>query len=329
MPTTAAAKKTSEYHLPVMPDEVMAALALHAGGTWVDGTVGGGGHSERILEATAPDGRLIAIDRDEAALTAARLKLEPLVRGETGRLRLIHASFDEIEDVLEETGVALGDVDGALLDLGVSSRQLDDPGRGFSFQADGPLDMRMDRSKGASAADLCNSADPAELVRVLREYGEEKNARRIADQIVARRAKERLSTTGDLVDAVRAAFGGREKLGKIHVATRTFQGLRIAVNGELEKLAAALPRFLDALKVGGRLVVISFHSLEDRIVKQTMREWATGCICPPKLPKCVCGRTPKVELIGRKAVRASAAEVRRNPRARSAMLRTVEKRANT
>ena len=329
MPSTAAAKKTSEYHLPVMPDEVATALALHAGGTWVDGTVGGGGHSERILEATAPDGRLIAIDRDEAALAASRLRLEPLVRSEPGRLRLIHASFDEIEDVLEETGVALGSVDGALLDLGVSSRQLDDPGRGFSFQADGPLDMRMDRSQGASAADLCNSADPAELVRILREYGEEKNARRIADQIVARRAKERLSTTRDLVEAVRGAFGGREKLGKIHVATRTFQALRIAVNGELEKLTAALPDFLDALKVGGRLCVISFHSLEDRIVKQTFREWATGCICPPKLPKCVCGRTPRVDLVQRKAVQASAAEVRRNPRARSAMLRAVEKRATT
>jgi 16S rRNA (cytosine1402-N4)-methyltransferase len=323
--TAAGTRAPYDYHVPVMPDAVIEVLACRPGGLWIDATIGGGGHAERILETSAPDGRLIGLDRDEAALSAARRRLEPLLRGEPERLRLFHASFVEIEETLDEAGVGMGSADGALLDLGVSSRQIDDPGRGFSFQHDGPLDMRMDRSKGPSAADLVNGSDPAELTRILREYGEEKNARRISDQIVLRRVKGPIGTTRELVAVVVAAFGGREKLGKIHVATRTFQALRIAVNKELDALEAALPLFLEAVKPGGRLAVISFHSLEDRIVKRTMKDWATGCVCPPKIPICRCGRKIKAQPITRKGLGPSDDDVRANPRARSATLRAVER----
>ena len=314
------------YHLPVMADEVVRLLGcapspLDAPTTWVDGTVGGGGHSARILQETAPGGRLIGIDRDDAALAAAGTRLSAF----GNRARLFRFRFDEIDQVLEVAGVPAGSVDGALLDIGVSSRQLDDASRGFSFAANGPLDMRMDRRDGKTAADLVNTLGHGELARIFSVYGEEQNAGRVAGVIVDRRAATPFETTRQLVDAVLAAFGGREKIGRTHVATRTFQALRIAVNGELEALEAALPRFLDVLKVGGRLAVISFHSLEDRIVKHVMRDWATGCICPKQIPICVCARTPRVRLIARKGAKATDAEVDRNPRARSATLRAIEK----
>ncbi len=310
-------------HVPVMPDEVSSMLAVRAGGLWVDGTVGAGGHAARILAESLPTGRVIGVDRDADALAETARRLADEVRRE--RLRLVHARYDEIDRVLREAGEAPASVDGALLDLGLSSRQLDDPARGFSFSADGPLDMRLDRSTGETAADLVNAATRDELARVLRTYGEERNAGRIAAEIVRRRADTTFARTKQLTDAVIAAFGGRERIGRIHVGTRTFQALRIAVNRELAGLEAALPRFLAALRVGGRLAVLSFHSLEDRIVKRTFREWADPCVCPPELPVCACGRKATAALLQRKGIRASGPEIRRNPRARSAVLRAVQK----
>ena len=335
----------SEYHVPVLADEVLVALGLgprsvgpsasrrapgdslasgslveepRSGGLWVDGTVGGGGHASRILAATAPAGTLLGIDRDDAALAFAATRLP-------SRATLVRASFDEIDGVLAESGIAPGTVSGALLDLGVSSRQLDEAARGFSFAADGPLDMRMDRRQSATAADLVNGLSHGELAKILREYGEEKNAGRIATKILEAREKKPFTRTRELVSTVVAAFGGREKKGGIHVATRAFQALRIAVNAELSTLERALPKFLDALAPGGRLAVISFHSLEDRIVKHTFRDWATGCVCPKNVPVCRCGRVPKVSLVTRKGVRAGEVEAKQNPRARSATLRAVMK----
>ncbi len=302
------------YHLPVMAEEIVQLLAPAPGRLFVDGTIGGGGHAARFLEAGA---RVIGIDRDPAALAFARTRLAAF----GDRVSFVHARFDEVE-------LDPASVDGALLDLGVSSRQLDDAARGFSFTSVGPLDMRMDPTCGETAADFVNTRSHGEIAKVLREYGEEKNAGRIASEILKRRP---LATTRDLVEATMRAFGGRERLGtgggSKHVATRTFQALRIAVNGEMEAIEAALPRFLDALKAGGRLAVLSFHSLEDRIVKHTFRDWATGCVCPPDLPVCACGRTPRARLVTRKGVRPSEEESRANPRARSATLRVIEKTA--
>ena len=311
---TTSSERENAYHVPVLADEVLAALALPrgtSGGVWFDGTVGGGGHASRILDAIGPAGRLIAVDRDADALAAATARLG-------NRATFVHGNFDEVD--LEP-----GSLDGALLDLGVSSHQIDTAERGFSFAADGPLDMRMDRRQNASAADLVNQLAHGELARLFREYGEEKNAGRIATEILRRREKQPFTRTRELVSAVVAAFGGREKKGGINVATRTFQGLRIAVNAELSALERALPRLLDALTVGGRLAVISFHSLEDRIVKHTFRDWATGCVCPKDFPVCRCGRSPRVSLVTKKGVKASESESKANPRARSAILRAIEK----
>ena len=332
------------YHVPVLADEVLVALGLEkarSGGVWLDGTVGGGGHAARILAATAPKGRLVGVDRDDAALAATALRLgtrtsERSERGDgarreaegrpsANRTTLLRASFDEVEDILERANIAKGSLSGALLDIGVSSRQIDDPDRGFSFQTEGPLDMRMDRRQDATAADLVNQLSHGELAKILREYGDENNAGRIATKILERREKAPLVGTKDLVQAVVAAFGGREKKGSVHVATRTFQALRIAVNAELSSLERALPKLFDALAVGGRLAVISFHSLEDRIVKHTFRDWATGCICPKNIPVCICHRKPKARLVTKKGVRATDEESQQNPRARSATLRAVEK----
>lgn len=306
-------------HLSVLPDEVLACLRPQPGETFVDGTVGGGGHARRILEATAPDGVLIGLDRDPEALEQAGRVLAPY--GE--RVHLLQANFAEVDRVLASLDIDV--MDGMLLDLGVSSFQLDTARRGFSFQADAPLDMRMDPTRGQTAAEALASLAEEDLARIFREYGEERYARRIARRIVRQRDEQPLRTTCQLAELVRAAVPGGQRPARIHPATRVFQALRIHVNGELDSLREGLRRGLERLRPGGRLAVISFHSLEDRIVKQFFRAEAHPCTCPPDLPVCACGRTPRVELLTRKGLRAGDAETAANPRARSAILRAVRK----
>ena len=302
-------------HLPVMLDEAIRALDLRRDGTYIDGTFGRGGHSRRILQALGVNGRLLAFDKDEEAVLVARegFAADP-------RFSIVHGSFAELAMAVAERGLTR-QVDGLLLDLGVSSPQLDDPDRGFSFLNDGPLDMRMNRSSGESAAQWLAVADEEQIASVLREYGEERFARRIARAIVARRKVEPIRGTRDLADLVARACPVKEK--HKHPATRTFQAIRIFVNRELQDLQLCLRESLDVLARGARLVVISFHSLEDRIVKRFMRDAAQG----PKLPKGLPVR--HVETQGRlrvlgKAIHASPDEVMRNPRARSAILRVAE-----
>jgi len=285
----------------------------------VDGTVGGGGHAELVLQASAPDGIVIGFDRDAAALEAARLRLAPF----GSRVRLYRRNFDEIGAVVAEFGVT--GIDGILLDLGVSSHQLDTGERGFSFQKDAPLDMRMDTSSGETAAELVNTLSDHGLTRILREYGEERWAKRIAAFIVEARKKASIETTMQLVDVVKGAIPRGAWEERLHPATRTFQALRIAVNDELGSLERGLPAGLHLLNKGGRGVVISFHSLEDRIVKNIFRSFAQGCTCPKGFPRCVCGVTPKVRILTGKPVMAGDKELEENQRARSAKLRAVEK----
>lgn len=302
-----------------MAQEVLECLQPQSGELFLDGTVGGGGHARLILERSAPDGRLIGLDRDRDALARAGEVLAPY--GE--RVLLRHARFAEAAEVLADLEIEA--VDGILLDLGVSSYQLDTPGRGFSFREDGPLDMRMDQGEGVTAAELLASLDETELARIFRELGEERHARRIARRIVAVRETAPLETTRQLAELVRNAVPGGRAPARIHPATRVFQALRIFVNAELDQVRAGLDAGLELLRPGGRMAVISFHSLEDRIVKHCFRDAAQGCICPPKLPYCHCGRTPQVEVLTRKGVRAGSEELDRNPRARSAVLRAVRK----
>lgn len=306
-------------HLPVLPEEVLALLDPAPGGIYLDGTVGGGGHARLILEASAPDGRLIGLDRDPSALRKAAEVLAPF--GE--RVALRHRNFSEAAGVLAELGI--GGLDGMLLDLGVSSHQLDEASRGFSFRGEAPLDMRMDPTVGPTAADVINTAAAEELARIFREYGEERFAGRIARRIVQVRQQQPLTTTRQLAELVRDAVPGGKAPARIHPATRVFQALRIQVNQELEHVSRGIAEAVDLLNPGGRLVVISFHSLEDRIVKRFFQEEARGCICPPRLPTCVCNHRPRLEVLTRKGVRASDAEVEANPRARSAVLRAVRR----
>lgn len=306
-------------HVSVLPGEVLELLAPRPGGIYLDGTVGGGGHARLILEASSPDGRLIGFDRDPAALAAAAAFLASF--GE--RVTLCRGSFAEIDEQLAALGI--NQVDGILLDLGVSSHQLDTPERGFSFREDGPLDMRMDPAQPASAADLLARADAEELKRIFREYGEERWAGRIAREIVRVRGETPLVTTRQLAELVCRAVPGGYVPQRIHPATRVFQALRIAVNGELDALAAGLAAAMRSLRPGGRLAVISFHSLEDRLVKQGFRAAANPCSCPPRLPVCVCGRTAEVRVLTPRGVRPAEAEIIANPRSRSAVLRAVEK----
>jgi 16S rRNA (cytosine1402-N4)-methyltransferase len=306
-------------HISVLPAEVIAYLAPGQGGVFVDGTLGGGGHAALVLEASSPDGLLIGFDRDREALAAAGRFLT----GFGNRCRLVNANFAQLPAVLAELGITA--IDGFLLDLGVSSHQLDTAERGFSFQHDAPLDMRMDQGGGVTAAELVNSLEHGELARIIREYGEERWAGRIASFICTARAEAPLSSTRQLVELIQAAIPRRAWEERIHPATRTFQALRIAVNDELASLEAGLRAGVGYLKSGGRGVVISFHSLEDRIVKQTFRELAQGCICPRGLPVCNCGHRPEVRVLTGRPVVAGAAEVAANPRARSAKLRAVAK----
>lgn len=306
-------------HQSVMPDEVLQYLAPQRGGTYVDGTLGGGGHSELILEKTGPDGVLYGIDRDPSALAAAGERL----RRFGDRFRPLQGSFGDMAALLADQGVTA--IAGLVLDLGVSSPQLDHPERGFSFRADGPLDMRMDPTRGETAADLVNSLAERELEQAIKEYGEERWARKIAQRIVAARQEQPFTSTSQLAELVARTIPRRFQEDRIHPATRTFQALRILVNGELEQLAQGLQAGIDLLAPGGRLVVISFHSLEDRMVKRFLRDAATGCRCPRQLPQCVCGQVPQVRVLTGRPVVAGSAELGVNPRSRSAKLRAAER----
>ncbi len=305
-------------HLSVLPDEVIRFLEPANGKTYLDGTLGGGGHAALIL-GKAPEALLVGIDRDQAALAAAGARLA--VYGE--QVRLLHGDFADVAEQLSTLGIPA--LDGFILDLGVSSHQLDTRERGFSFQQDAPLDMRMDTSRGETAADLVNELPEQELERVISEYGEERWAKRIASFIVKDRAESPITTTFRLVDIIKGAVPKAKWDERIHPATRTFQALRIAVNSELESLERGMRAALDLLKPGGRGVIISFHSLEDRIVKHIFREYAEGCTCPRQLPVCACGKQPRVKVLTSRPVTATQEETDDNPRARSAKLRAVEK----
>jgi len=312
-----------EGHLPVMVEEVMTALSPSPGSFHIDGTVGGGGHTLRILEAASPDGRVLGLDADPKALERTRHRLA----GYGDRLVLRHSNFGSIRDVAQANG--FGAVDGILLDLGLSSYQLAERDRGFSFRAEGPLDMRFDTSTGAPASELVATLDEDALTRLLRGFGEEPHARRIARAIVAARAIEPIATADRLAAVVAAAVPGPRPGARraIHPATRTFQALRIAVNEELDVLPQALDGAMDVLRPGGVLVVISYHSLEDRIVKRFVAAERRGCICPPVVPVCVCGRSPRLATVGAQPQVPTPAEVGGNPRARSAKLRAVRRLA--
>ncbi|ABL00890.1 16S rRNA (cytosine(1402)-N(4))-methyltransferase RsmH [Pelobacter propionicus] len=307
-------------HLSVMPEEVLRFLSPRPGGCYLDGTLGGGGHAALVAERCAPGGgTLIGMDRDLEALKAAAERLSRF--GDA--VRLLHGNFADIATRLDSLGVDA--LDGFVLDLGVSSHQLDTARRGFSFQQEGALDMRMDGDSGETAADLVNRLPEHELERIIREYGEERWAKRIASFIVRARSEAPIENTLRLVDIIKGAIPKAKWEERLHPATRTFQALRIAVNHELESLERGLKSAIDRLKPGGRGVVISFHSLEDRIVKHVFREYAAGCTCPRNLPVCVCGRQPRVRVLTGRPVTATEEELRDNPRSRSAKLRAVEK----
>ncbi len=306
-------------HRSVLAAEVLRLLEPRPGGIYLDGTLGGGGHAAMILEASKPDGRLIGLDRDEDAIRAAKETLRPY--GE--RATLAREDFRNMSGVL--LGLGVDKVDGIILDLGVSSYQLEAPERGFSFSRDARLDMRMDRRQELTAWDLVNGSSVEELSRIFSEYGEEREAKRIARAIGRARETKPVETTGELARIVAEAVPKRLQPRSIHPATRVFQALRIAVNDELGGLAAGLAAGMESLKSGGRMAVISFHSLEDRIVKTAFRDYSTGCVCPPRIPQCVCGRKPAARLLTKRAVTPSEEELSGNPRSRSAKLRAVER----
>ncbi len=308
-----------EYtHKPVLLDACIQALNIRPDGIYVDGTLGRAGHSMEIARRLTT-GRLICIDRDQAAIDAAQVRLAPWL----DRVTLVRSNFSELGEILSGAGVS--GADGMLFDLGVSSPQLDDASRGFSYMQDAPLDMRMDTSAPLSAYEVVNTWSQEELRRILYEYGEERYAPAIAKAIVRARETAPVNTTLELVEIIRGAMPPAALREKQHPAKRSFQAIRIAVNGELDALPPMLEAAVDGLNPGGRLAVITFHSLEDRIVKRTLADLAKGCTCPPEFPVCVCGRKPRVRLVNRKPVTADGAELADNPRARSAKLRVAEK----
>ena len=307
------------FHTPVMQREVVESLRLRPGGIYVDGTVGGGGHAFEILRETSPNGLLIGIDVDDDALheSEERLKL-------FGKRKIImKGNFADINTILEKLNIK--EVDGILLDLGVSSYQLKTADRGFSFSMNATLDMRMDQSRGVSAYDIINTFPEKELVRIIKDYGEEIMAERIVKAISVRRKVTPIKTTADLADIIVRALPSRFRPKKIHPATRTFQAIRIYVNSELLNLYNAIDRSVDVLKKSGRFSIISFHSLEDRIVKNCFRSWEKGCICPPDIPVCTCHRKAKLKVLTKKPVTPENSEIESNPNARSAKLRTAER----
>ena len=308
-------------HTPVLAEEVMTILSPRPGGLQIDGTLGGGGHTERILEASSPDGRVLGLDADPAAITRVRARLSRF----GDRLVLRQANFRELADLAPPAG--FGAVDGLLLDLGLSSLQLADADRGFGFRTAGPLDMRFDPTRGIPASELLATLEAAELVALFRRYGEEPHATRIARAIVRERATSPIMTADRLAAIVASAVPASRGPRRIHPATRVFQALRIAVNDELGALEAALSAAMDLLRPGGRLVVLSYHSLEDRIVKRFVAAERKGCVCPPEVPICVCGRVPRLRVVGPQPVVPTEREVSANPRARSARLRAAERLA--
>ncbi len=305
-------------HVPVLFQESVDSLSVRPDGVYVDGTLGGGGHAEGICSLLGPDGILIGIDRDTDALEAAAERLKD-VRCHT---IFVHGNYTDIKDILRREGISA--IDGAVLDLGVSSFQLDEAERGFSYMHSAPLDMRMDRSASFSAFDVVNGYSREDLTRIIREYGEEKWASRIASFIVQEREDRPVETTGQLVEIIKKAVPASARRQGPHPAKRTFQAVRIEVNDELGGLRTAVDQFIDVLAPGGRLCIITFHSLEDRIVKQRFQKGENPCVCPPGLP-CVCGKVPEIKRIPKKAVLPSAAEIAANPRARSAKLRVARK----
>mgnify|MGYP002521330416 FL=1 len=306
------------HHVSVLLEACIEALNIRPDGIYVDGTLGGAGHSSRIA-AKLTTGRLIGIDRDPVALKAAGERLKPFA----DRVTLVHSNFDEMDTVLKDLGIS--GVDGILMDLGVSSPQLDDGKRGFSYMADAPLDMRMNGEDALDARQIVNTWSYDELKRILYDYGEERYAPRIAGAICKRREEAPIETTLELVDIIRGAMPAAALREKQHPAKRSFQAIRIAVNDELGSVERVMKRAVPCLNPGGRLAVITFHSLEDRIVKNAMAEAAKGCICPREFPVCVCGRKPQVKILTRKPITSTEEELAVNPRARSAKLRVCEK----
>lgn len=316
-------------HKPVLFDECMEGLNIRPNGIYADGTLGGAGHSSGIAERLGAEGLLIGIDKDRDAINAAGKRLEALKaelaekRGESFRYTLVQSNYSDIKAVLRELGI--DGLDGALLDLGVSSFQLDNPERGFSYMQDAPLDMRMNEEDSFSAEDVVNGYSREELTRIIKEYGEERWAARIAEFIVKERQKGRITSTFQLVDIIKKAMPAAARREGPHPAKRTFQAIRIEVNDELGHLQQAVEDFTDVLKPGGRLAIISFHSLEDRIVKDYFQKRLNPCTCPPSFPVCVCGKVPDIKKINSKPITAGAAELEYNPRSRSAKLRIIEK----
>lgn len=306
-------------HTSVLPEESVDNLSIKSNGIYVDGTTGGGGHSRLIADKLSSEGRLIAIDRDKDALDAANRNLKDV----KCRVDFVHSNYTEIKSVLNNLNISK--IDGALLDLGVSSFQLDNEQRGFSYMKDAPLDMRMDAEDDFSAEDVVNVYSEKDLARIIREYGEEKWASRIAKFIVKERQSGRIETTGQLVEIIKSAIPAGARREGPHPAKRTFQAIRIEVNDELKGLEDAVENFMDVLEVEGRFCIITFHSLEDRIVKNKFKDRENPCICPPEFPVCVCGRKPDIKIITKKPILPAEEEIEMNPRSRSAKLRCVEK----
>lgn len=306
-------------HKSVLLQECIDALNIRPDGIYLDGTLGGAGHSSQIARRLTEGGRLIGVDRDRTALAAAKERLAPYA----DRVTLVHSNFAEIDAILDSLGIPA--VDGMLFDLGVSSPQLDDASRGFSYMADAPLDMRMDKDDVLTAGEVVNTWPQGELRRILYDYGEERYAPQIAAAICRAREKAPVETTLELVDIIRSAMPAQALREKQHPAKRSFQAIRIAVNDELGAVSRMMQAAVGRLNPGGRLAVITFHSLEDRIVKSEMQQAARGCTCPPEFPVCVCGKKPLVKLVTRKPIVSGPAELEENPRARSAKLRVTEK----
>lgn len=303
-------------HEPVMLDECIEALNIRPDGVYADCTAGGGGHSEAIIKRLTEGGRLIAVDRDEAAIEAVRKRLSPY----SERLNLVRSNFSEASDIFSDVRL-----DGAMMDLGVSSYQLDNGERGFSYMIDAPLDMRMNRDEPINAYDIVNGYTHAQLTEIIYKWGEERFAPRIASAIVNAREVKPVKTTLELAGLIKGAVPAKNRETGHHPAKRTFQAIRIEVNHELDAIEPAVRAIVDRLNDGGRIAVITFHSLEDRIVKQTFAALAKGCVCPPDFPVCVCGVKPKLRIINRKPTLPSDSELERNPRSRSAKLRIAEK----
>lgn len=306
-------------HISIMPDDCINGLSIKSNGIYVDATVGGAGHSRLICEKLDETGIFIGIDRDEEALSVAKERLKDF----KCQVHLVHSNYNDIKNVLHE--LHIDKVDGILADLGVSSYQLDNEERGFSYRYDSPLDMRMDKSQDFSAVNVVNEYDVNELARILRDYGEEKFAYNIAKNIVRRREIKKIETTGELTDIVLKSMPKKSANSGAHMEKRTFQAIRIEVNRELELLKSSVDAFFESLKIGGRLVVMTFHSLEDRIVKNAYNDFAKGCICPKEFPVCICHNEPKGKIINKKPITASEEEQKINSRSKSAKLRIIEK----